>query len=68
MVAGPVLVPELVATAPSSMAVVLPEARPEISWMRIVQPKLSIVPLMVAVMVGFVPTSPAGVSMANTPV
>jgi hypothetical protein len=48
-------------------AIVLPVASPETSWMRIAQPKLFTLPENVPVMVGLVPTSPAGVSIANSP-
>jgi hypothetical protein len=58
---GPVL--EALATpgVPSRIAVVFPGRSPETSWTMIAQPKFVV---SVAVIVGFVPTSPAGVSRA----
>src|SRR5207344_341852 len=54
---GPVLLAFARPGVPSRIAVVLPGRRPETSWAMIAQPKFVV---SVAVIVGFVPTSPAG--------
>lgn len=58
------MVPVLVIGVPSTMAAsVLPAASPETSWMTM--PSDWLPPVLVAVMTGLVPTSPAGVSIAQ---